>query len=92
MPADTKSLQNRTNISVFEQSHRLNQRWRQDRFEFVVGAACFLVTLFPDILVAFVLALINLAKRAADPAIDVLASTGEPTDSVLDEAPSGAVQ
>ncbi|GAA1799775.1 SulP family inorganic anion transporter [Agromyces neolithicus] len=69
--------------------------WRQDRFEFVVGAACFLVTLFigaiPGIVVAFVLALINLAKRAANPAIDVLASTGEPTDSLLEEAPTGAV-
>lgn len=69
--------------------------WRQDRFEFVVGAACFLVTLFigaiPGILVSFVLALINLAKRAANPAIDVLEAGGEPTDSLLDEAPSGAV-
>ncbi|HEU0182672.1 MAG TPA: SulP family inorganic anion transporter [Agromyces mariniharenae] len=71
------------------------QLWRQDRFEFVVGAACFLVTLFigaiPGILVSFVLALINLAKRAANPAIDVLEAGGEPTDSLLDEAPSGAV-
>lgn len=67
--------------------------WRQDRFEFVVGATCFLVTLFigaiPGILVAFVLALVNLAKRAANPAIDVLAPGGEPTDSLLDEAPRG---
>jgi high affinity sulfate transporter 1 len=71
------------------------QLWRQDRFEFVVGAACFLVTLFigaiPGILVSFVLALINLAKRAANPAIDVLEAGGEPTDSLLDEAPTGAV-
>lgn len=69
--------------------------WRLDRFEFLVGATCFLVTLFvgaiPGILVSFVLALINLAKRAANPAIDVLASTGEPTESLLEEAPSGAV-
>ncbi|WP_022888973.1 SulP family inorganic anion transporter [Agromyces italicus] len=69
--------------------------WRADRFEFVVGATCFLVTLFigsiPGILVAFVLALLNLAKRAANPAIDVLESDGEPSDSLLDEAPSGAV-
>lgn len=67
--------------------------WRADRGEFVVGAACFLVTLFvgaiPGILVAFVLALVNLARRAANPAIDVLASTGEPTDSLLVEAPRG---
>ena len=47
-----------------------------------IGAACFLVTLFvgsiPGILVAFVLALINLAKRAANPAIDVLAANDSP--------------
>ncbi len=69
--------------------------WKADRFEFVIGAACFLVTLFigsiPGILVAFVLALINLAKRAANPAIDVLEVGGEPTDSLLEEAPKGAV-
>ncbi|MCM3657556.1 SulP family inorganic anion transporter [Agromyces mediolanus] len=69
--------------------------WKADRFEFVVGAVCFLVTLFigsiPGIVVAFVLALVNLAKRAANPAIDVLASSGEPTDSLLDEAPKGQV-
>jgi SulP family sulfate permease len=68
--------------------------WRKDRFEFAVGAACFLVTLFvgaiPGIVVAFVLALINLAKRAANPAIDVLASTGEPSESLLEEAPAGS--
>jgi MFS superfamily sulfate permease-like transporter len=53
------------------------------------------VTLFigsiPGILVAFVLALVNLAKRAANPAIDVLAGSGEPTESLLDEAPTGSV-
>jgi SulP family sulfate permease len=69
--------------------------WKLDRFEFVIGAACFVVTLFfgaiPGILVAFVLALINLAKRAASPAIDVLAMNDSPTDSLLDEAPKGAV-
>ncbi|MET0843532.1 MAG: SulP family inorganic anion transporter, partial [Mycetocola sp.] len=68
--------------------------WRKDRFEFAVGAACFLVTLFvgaiPGIMVAFVLALINLARRAANPAIDVLESTGEPSESLLEEAPAGS--
>lgn len=67
--------------------------WKKDRFEFTVGAACFLVTLFigaiPGILVAFVLALINLAKRASNPAIDVLQSTGDPGESLLEEAPAG---
>jgi len=69
--------------------------WKLDRFEFLVGATCFLVTLFigaiPGILVAFVLALINLAKRAANPAIDVLAANDSPTDSLLDEAPAGSM-
>lgn len=69
--------------------------WKLDRFEFVIGAVCFVVTLFfgaiPGILVAFVLALINLAKRAASPAIDVLAMNDSPTDSLLDEAPNGSV-
>lgn len=67
--------------------------WRKDRFEFLVGAACFLVTLFigaiPGILVAFVLALINLAKRAANPAIDVLEGEGDPAESLLEDAPAG---
>ncbi|WP_127794887.1 SulP family inorganic anion transporter [Agromyces sp. LHK192] len=69
--------------------------WRQDRFEFAVGAVCFVVTLFigaiPGIIVAFVLALVNLAQRAASPAIDVLEAEGNPTDSLLDEAPAGSV-
>ncbi|MDY0910175.1 SulP family inorganic anion transporter [Microbacterium sp. CFBP9034] len=68
--------------------------WRKDRFEFAVGATCFLVTVFvgaiPGIVVAFVLALINLAKRAASPAIDVLESTGDPGESLLEEAPAGS--
>lgn len=69
--------------------------WSKDRFEFAVGAACFLVTLLvgaiPGILVAFVLALINLAKRAATPAIDVLESSGDAGESLLAEAPQGSV-
>ncbi|ARJ03880.1 sodium-independent anion transporter [Cnuibacter physcomitrellae] len=67
--------------------------WRQDRFEFVIGAVCFLATLFigaiPGIVIAFVLALVNLAKRASTPAIDVLAPDGEPGSSLLDPAPAG---
>lgn len=68
--------------------------WRKDRFEFLIGAACFLVTLLigsiPGIVVAFVLALINLAKRAANPAIDVLEASGDPGESLLEDAPSGS--
>ncbi|WP_313815474.1 SulP family inorganic anion transporter [Citricoccus sp.] len=69
--------------------------WRLDRFEFFIGLVCFLVTLFigsiPGILVAFVLALVNLAKRASAPAIDVLAADGDPQESLLDRAPEGSV-
>jgi MFS superfamily sulfate permease-like transporter len=69
--------------------------WRMDRFEFAVAAACFLVTVFvgaiPGILVAFVLALINLAKRAANPPVDVLAADDNPSNSLLDEAAPGTV-
>ena len=69
------------------------QLWAQDRFEFLVGAVCFLTTLLvgaiPGIVIAFVLALINLARRAAAPAIDVLAADGEPGSSLLDPAPAG---
>jgi SulP family sulfate permease len=68
--------------------------WHLDRFEFVIGAVCFLTTLcvgaIPGILVAFVLALINLAKRAANPPIDVLASDGNPSASLLVSAPTGS--
>lgn len=67
--------------------------WRTDRFEFLIGAVCFLVTLFvgsiPGIVVALVLALINLAKRAANPAIDVLAANDDPTQSLLGDVPIG---
>lgn len=69
--------------------------WRKDRFEFLIGATCFLTTLFvgsiAGILVAFVLALINLAKRASHPAIDVLESSGDPGESLLEDAPAGNV-
>ena len=69
--------------------------WRLDRFEFAVGAVCFLVTLFigsiAGIVVAFVLALINLARRASNPAIDVLALNDNPASSLLEGAPHGSV-
>ncbi|MFJ2542121.1 SulP family inorganic anion transporter [Microbacterium sp. NPDC087589] len=69
--------------------------WRIDRFEFAIGAVCFLVTLFigsiPGILIAFVLALINLARRASSPAIDVLADDDRPAASLLDAAQPGAM-
>lgn len=71
------------------------QLWKLDRFEFAIGAVCFLVTLFigsiPGILVAFVLSLINIAKRAASPEIDVLAKDDDPAASLLGEVPDGSI-
>ncbi|MFV0426729.1 MAG: STAS domain-containing protein [Beutenbergiaceae bacterium] len=59
----------------------LRRLWRIDRFEFAIAAACFVVTLLvgaiAGIVVAFVLALINLARRAADPEIDVMVLDGD---------------
>jgi MFS superfamily sulfate permease-like transporter len=67
--------------------------WATDRAEFAIGAVCFLVTLFvgsiAGIVVAFVFALVNLARRAANPAIDVLQADGNPGHSLLTEAPEG---
>lgn len=69
--------------------------WKKDRFEFAIGALCFLVTLLvgsiPGILTAFVLALINIARRASRPAIDVLSAADQPSASLLEGAPSGGV-
>ncbi|MDL9981308.1 SulP family inorganic anion transporter [Microbacterium sp. ASV49] len=69
--------------------------WRKDRNEFLIGAVCFATTLFvgsiAGILVAFVLALVNLAQRASRPAIDVLADGGEGEASLLEDAPQGTV-
>lgn len=73
----------------------LRRLWQLSRFEFWIGIACFAVTLLvgaiAGILVAFVLALINLARRAAHPAIDVLAQDDNPADSLLQDAPTGQV-
>lgn len=69
--------------------------FRMDKFEFSVGLTCFLVTLLigaiPGIVVSFVLALIYVVKRAASPAIDVLARNDSPADSLLDSAGKGAI-
>lgn len=58
----------------------LRRLWSADRFEFVVGAVCFLGALLLGpilgILLAFVLALVNLAQRAASPAIDTVGADG----------------
>lgn len=59
--------------------------WRLRRFEFAVGAVCFLgaVLLGPiiGIIIAFFLSLINLAARAAHPPVDILGLNGAPAES-----------
>jgi SulP family sulfate permease len=67
--------------------------WKQDRFEFIVGAACFLGALLlgpiAGIVIAFVLSLINLANRASKPAVDILEANDNPSASLLESAPAG---
>jgi MFS superfamily sulfate permease-like transporter len=69
--------------------------WRLSRFEFWIGVSCLAATVLvgaiAGIVVAFVLSLINLARRAANPAIDVLSENDDPAASLLEDAPSGAV-
>ncbi|MFB7845182.1 SulP family inorganic anion transporter [Microbacterium sp. NPDC056052] len=71
------------------------QLWRLSRTEFWIGVACLAATVLvgaiAGIVVAFVLSLINLARRAAAPAIDVLADNDDPAASLLEDAPAGAV-
>jgi MFS superfamily sulfate permease-like transporter len=69
--------------------------WRVRKFEFAVAAVCFLTSLLigpiQGILIAFVLALVNLAKRAADPAVDVLDAAGAAQGSILPVQTHGVV-
>ncbi|MCU1476695.1 MAG: sodium-independent anion transporter [Subtercola sp.] len=69
--------------------------WRQQKFEFVIGAVCFLGALLlgpiAGIVIAFVLSLINLARRAANPAIDVLSASEGTGTSLLGEGSAGVV-
>lgn len=65
--------------------------WGERRFEFAVAAVCFLGTLLlgpiVGILIAFVLSLLNLALRAANPPVDLLSSSDVPDGSLLPLAP-----
>jgi high affinity sulfate transporter 1 len=67
--------------------------WRQDRFEFVIAVVCFLGALLlgpiAGIVIAFVLSVVNVTGRAANPAIDTLAADGDPNASLLDTAEPG---
>lgn len=61
--------------------------WRQSRFEFVIGVVCFagvlLVGPIGGLGIAFLLSLINLARRAATPTVDILVGHDDPTLSLL---------
>jgi SulP family sulfate permease len=61
--------------------------WRVRRFEFFVGAVCFLGTLLLGpiigIVIAFVLSLLNIALRASKPAVDLLSENDIPGGSLL---------
>lgn len=69
--------------------------WRLQRVEFFVGIVCFLGALLlgpvEGIVLAFVFALVNLARRAANPAIDVLGGDDSPRNSLLPVAPDVTV-
>ena len=56
--------------------------WQLSRFEFFIGATCFLGVLLigplAGIVLAFVLSLINLLRKAARPAVDVLEGSDDP--------------
>ena len=65
----------------------LAELWRLRRFEFGVGAVCFLGTLLlgpiAGIVLAFVLSLVNLALRASRPPVDLLSRNDVPDGSLL---------
>jgi SulP family sulfate permease len=71
----------------------LRQLSSLDCFEFGVAAACFLGALLlgpiPGVFIAFVLALVNLARRAASPAVDVLSAQAD-ADQALKPLPTGS--
>ncbi|WP_328362249.1 SulP family inorganic anion transporter [Mycobacterium sp. NBC_00419] len=56
--------------------------WELSRFEFLIGATCFLGVLLigplAGIVLAFALSLINLLRKAARPAVDVLEGSEDP--------------
>jgi high affinity sulfate transporter 1 len=66
---------------------KLARIWRESKFEFTVGAVCFLGSLLLGPLIgialAFVLSLVNLALRASRPAVDYLSENDTPGGSLL---------
>jgi high affinity sulfate transporter 1 len=74
---------------------RLVQILRISPFEFAVGAVCFLGTLLLGpiigIVLAFVLSLVNLARRASKPAVDYLSANDVPGGSLLPLEPKAVI-
>lgn len=66
--------------------------WAQSKFEFGIGATCFAAVLvlgpLSGLFLAFVLSLVNLARRAAAPPVDILIASADPKDSLLSSASS----
>lgn len=73
----------------------LRELWGASRAEFGIAMACFLGVLvvgpLGGLLLAFVLSLVNLVRRAASPSIDVLVGSGDPAVS-LTQTSSRAVE
>ncbi|PYI38052.1 sodium-independent anion transporter [Arthrobacter psychrolactophilus] len=68
----------------------MRELWRSSRSEFAIGVACFvgvlLVGPLGGLFLAFVLSLVNLVRRAANPSIDVLKGEDDPTVSLTEGA------
>jgi MFS superfamily sulfate permease-like transporter len=64
----------------------LRHLWRLSRFEFLVAITCFggvlLIGPLAGLVLAFILSLINLLRKAARPAVDVLEGSGDPHASL----------
>lgn len=71
--------------------NEFRQLWQQSRVEFGIAVACFVGVLLlgplGGLLFAFVMSIINLARRAANPAVDVLVGPTDPQVSLLESSP-----
>lgn len=81
--------------------HEMRHLWRLSRFEFAIAATCFMGVLLigplAGIVLAFVLSLINLLRKAARPAVDVLQGSDNPhlslttSDGAIGETVPGVI-
>lgn len=69
------------------------QLWRESRTEFLVAVVCAIGVLvvgpIGGVLIAFVLSLVNLARRAANPPVDLLVGPDDPQVSLTDASGPG---